>query len=189
MADSRNPDGSTRIGKDDSFATSGTGSDVTGRMAGTGAGANAQSDTYDSSERDRVNRDTTARHDLLRSNETVLASAKTSATATFGLVFGLSALFCALTAILAPAAVVFGLIGLILSIVGIKKGKLPHVTGHKLAIGGLVTSILGLLIGGAVLAGAAAIVNNEGALDRISTQVDNLREQVPSGSEITETVR
>lgn len=184
MADSRNPDGSTRIGKDDSFATSGTGSDVTGRMAGTGA-----SSRDDSAERDRVNRDTTARHDLLRSNETVLASAKTSATATFGLVFGLSALFCALTAILAPAAVVFGLIGLVLSIVGIKKGKLPHVTGHKLAIGGLVTSILGLLLGGAVLAGAAAIVNNQGALDRISTQVDDLREQVPSGSEITETVR
>ena len=176
MADTRDPDGSTRIGQDDRFATTGTGSDVTGRMSGT-------------DDRDRVQRDTTARHDLLRSHESVLATAKTSAAATFGLVFGLSALFCALTAILAPAAVVFGLIGLVLSIVGIKKGKLPHVTGHKLAIGGLVTALLGLLLGGAVLAGAAALVNNEGALNRISTQVDKLKAELPSGSQITDTVQ
>lgn len=175
MADPRDPDGSSRIGQDDRFAPTGSGSDVTGRMSGT--------------DRDRVQRDTAARHDLLRSHESVLATAKTSAAATFGLVFGLSALFCALTAILAPAAVVFGLLGLVLSIVGIKKGKLPHVTGHKLALGGLVTALLGLLIGGAVLAGAAALVNDEGALNRISTQVEELKAQLPSGSQVTETVR
>ena len=70
-----------------------------------------------------------------------MATAKTSAAATFGLVFGLSALFCALTAILAPAAVLFGLIGLVVGLVGIKKGKLPHVTGHKLAIAGVITHV------------------------------------------------
>jgi len=39
--------------------------------------------------------------------------AKTSAAAVFALVFGLAALFCALTAILSPAAVVFAVLGLI----------------------------------------------------------------------------
>ena len=183
MTNPRNPDGSTRIGQDDRFATTGTGNDVTGRMAGTDRDRDADRD------RDVVNRNTGAHHETLRERENVLATAKTSAAATFGLVFGLSALFCALTAILAPAAVLFGLIGLVVGLVGIKKGKLPHVTGHKLAIAGVITSVLGLLIGGAVLAGATAIVNNEGALNRISTQVDELKSQLPSGSEVTETVR
>ena len=111
----------------------------------------------------------------------MLATAKTSAAATFGLVFGLAALFCALTAILAPAAVLFGLIGLVLGLVGVKKGKLPHVTGHKVAIGGVVTALLGLLLGGAVLAGAAALVNDEGALNRISTEVDRLHGRAALG--------
>ena len=177
MTEPRNPDGSTRVGQDDRFAATGTGSDVTGRMSGTDR------------DRDVVDRNTGAHHETLRERENVLATAKTSATATFGLVFGLSALFCALTAILAPAAVLFGLIGLVVGLVGIKKGKLPHVTGHKLAIAGVVMSLLGLLIGGAVLIGATALVNNEGALDRISSEVDKLRSQLPSGSEVTETVR
>jgi hypothetical protein len=40
--------------------------------------------------------------------------AKTSAAAVFALVFGLAALFCALTGILSPAAVLFGIIGIVL---------------------------------------------------------------------------
>jgi len=175
MTAPRDPDGSTRIGQDDRFATTGTGQDVTGRMAGTGAGAT-------------TGRDTVSRTDTVDRRDVDLVPAKTSAAATFALVFGLSALFCALTAILAPAAVVFGLIGLVLGIVGIKKGKLPHVTGHKVAIGGLDTALLGLLLGGAVLGGAAALVNNESALDRITQKVDQLRADLPSATQVKDQV-
>ncbi|MCW2668004.1 MAG: hypothetical protein JWN57_2966 [Frankiales bacterium] len=113
---------------------------------------------------------------------------KTSAAAVFALVFGLAALFCALTAILSPAAVLFGIIGIVLGLVGLAMAKRPGVHGRGVAIGGLVTAILGLLLGGAVLAGLAAVVNNEGALNRISDQVDQLRDDIPSGDEVQNAV-
>jgi hypothetical protein len=114
--------------------------------------------------------------------------AKTSAAAVFALVFGLSALFCALTAVLSPAAVVFGLIGLVLGVVGLKMAKRAGVTGKGVATGGLVTALLGLLLGAGVLAGLAVAVNSEGALDRISGAVDDLRTSVPSGAEVEQGV-
>ena len=110
--------------------------------------------------------------------------AKTSAAAAFALVFGLAALFCALTAILSPAAVLFGIIGIVLGIAGLKMAKRPGVTGKGVAIGGLVTAILGLLLGGAVLAGLAAVVNDEQQLDRIQNQIENLRDVLPSTNEL-----
>lgn len=110
--------------------------------------------------------------------------AKTSAAAAFALVFGLAALFCALTAILAPAAVLFGITGIVLGIVGMKKGKLVGVTGKGVALGGLITAILGLLLGGAVLAGAAVLVNSESGLNRLQTQIENLQNKAPSPSEV-----
>jgi hypothetical protein len=113
-----------------------------------------------------------------------LSSFKTSAAAVFALVFGLAALFCALTAILAPAAVLFGIIGIVLGIVGLKMAKRPNVTGKGVAIGGLVTAVLGLLLGGAVLAGVAAVVNDEQMLDQLQTRLDNLRGELPSTAEI-----
>lgn len=110
--------------------------------------------------------------------------AKTSAAAAFGLVFGLAALFSALTAILAPAAVLFGLIGVIVAAAGMKKAKLPGVTGRGVAIGGLVTSLLGLILGAAVLAGAAVIVNDEQRLDQLERQITELRADLPSTAEL-----
>ncbi len=112
--------------------------------------------------------------------------AKTSAGATFALVFGLAALFCALTGILAPAAVLFGITGIVLGIAGMKMAKRPHVTGKGLAIGGLVTAILGLLLGGAVIAGAAVLVNDEARLDQLQRQIENLRP--PSVDQVTNSV-
>ncbi|MDQ3503799.1 MAG: DUF4190 domain-containing protein [Actinomycetota bacterium] len=112
--------------------------------------------------------------------------AKTSAAAAFALVFGLAALFCALTAILSPAAVVFAVIGIILGIVGMKMAKRPGVTGKGVAIGGLVTAVLGLLLGGAVLAGAAALVNDERRLDQLQQQIDKLRDSAPATGELRE---
>ena len=168
MADSRDPDGSTRITSPASttqpsasqHAPTSTGADVTGRMAGTSPRPTAG---------------------------TALAH-KTSAAAVFALVFGLAALFCALTAILAPAAVVFGLIGIVLGIVGLKMAKRPGVTGRSVALGGLVTAVLGLLLGGAVLGGLAAVVNSDGQLDRITNQIDELRAKLPTGDEVQNTV-
>ena len=109
---------------------------------------------------------------------------KTSAAAVFALVFGLAALFCALTAILSPAAVVFGVLGVILGIVGLKMAKRPNVTGKGVALGGLITALLGLLLGGAVIAGASVLVNDERRLDQLQTQLDELRTKLPSGAEV-----
>jgi hypothetical protein len=110
--------------------------------------------------------------------------AKTSAAAAFALVFGLAALFCALTAILAPAAVLFGIIGIVLGIAGLKMAKRVGVTGKGVALGGLITAILGLLLGGAVLAGAAVLVNSESGLNRLQTQLEKLQNNAPSPSEL-----
>jgi hypothetical protein len=114
--------------------------------------------------------------------------AKTSAAAVFGLVFGLAALFCALTGILAPAAVVFGIIGLILAVVGIKMAKRIGITGKGVAIGGLVTSLLGLILGGVVLAGVTAVVNDQKQLDRVQRYIDDARSNLPSTDEVKDKI-
>ena len=110
--------------------------------------------------------------------------AKTSAAAVFSLVFGLAALFCAVTAILSPAAVLFGVLGLILGVVGLKMAKRVGVTGKGVAIGGLVTAVLGLLLGGAVIGGVSALVNDERRLDQLQNRIDDLRTQLPSTDEV-----
>ena len=114
--------------------------------------------------------------------------AKTSAAAAFALVFGLAALFCALTALLSPVAIVFGLIGIVLALAAFKMTKKPGVTGKGVAIGGLVTSILGLVLGGVVLGGLAAVVNDEAQLDRIQGYVDDARAKLPTTDEARNTI-
>jgi hypothetical protein len=105
-------------------------------------------------------------------------AAKTSAAATFALVFGVSALISVLTAILAWIGVVLAIIGVILGIVGLKMARRPGVTGRGVAIGGLVLSVLALLIGLALGAGITTFLNNEGAVDRLQQQVDDLRDRI-----------
>jgi hypothetical protein len=175
-----NDEGSTRVGEDRTVGrhatdASGThaGADVHDRMTGT--------DRNDRN--DRRESYTDAEHRVVPEK---LKPAKTSAAAAFGLVFGLAALFTALTAILAPAAVVFGLIGIIVSIAGMKMAKRVGVTGKGVAIGGLVTSILGLLLGAAVLAGAAAVVNDEARLDQLQEWIDDARDNAPSPQDLRE---
>ena len=131
-----------------------------------------------------VGASTTARMSGVDPVRTEMRPAKTSAAAVFALVFGLSALFCALTGILSPAAVLFGLIGIVLGVVGLKMAKRVGVTGKGVALGGLVTAVLGLLLGGAVLGGLAALVNDERQLDRLQNRIDDLRTQVPSTDEV-----
>lgn len=159
---------STRTGRDNRAPSdSAAGADVTGRRVG------PDHPDY------RDDMGSSAYEDRRR-----VLPAKTSAAAAFALVFGLAALFCALTAILSPAAVVFGVIGLILGIVGIKMAGREGVTGKGVATGGLVTALLGLLLGGAVLAGAAALVNDERRLDQLQRQIDKLRDTAPSTDEL-----
>ncbi|RKN50518.1 DUF4190 domain-containing protein [Micromonospora endolithica] len=105
-------------------------------------------------------------------------AAKTSAAAAFALVFGVAALFSVLTAILAWIGVVLAIVGIVLGIIGLKMATRPGVTGRGVAIGGLVLSVLALLIGLALGAGITTFLNNEGAVDRIQEQVDDLRDRI-----------
>src|SRR5687767_15149742 len=149
----KDTDGATRVDGNDAPVTGRHGIDATG----THTGADVTSRMTGHAEPQVEQRIVPAR----------TKSAKTSAAAVFGLVFGLAALFCALTGILAPAAILFGVIGLVVSIVGLKMTKRLGVTGKGVALGGLLTSLLGLALGAAVLAGAAAVVNDEAQLDQL----------------------
>ena len=166
-------DASSRTVSGDTRATGTTaGAETTGRMAG----------IHNTNERREEHVETVRPTDRAHG----VLPAKTSVAAAFGLVFGLAALFCALTAILAPAAVLFGIIGIIVAIAGMKMAKRPGVTGRGVAIGGLVTAVLGLLLGAAVLAGAAVLVNDEQRLDQLQGWIDDRRDDLPSTSEIRE---
>lgn len=114
--------------------------------------------------------------------------AKTSAAAAFALVFGLSALFSGLTGVLAPLAVVLGVIALVLGIAGRKMGRRPGVTGRGVATGGLVTGVLGLLLGLVVLGGLAVYVQQNG-LDSLQQRIDDARNNLPTGAQVVDQVR
>ncbi|KOX13459.1 DUF4190 domain-containing protein [Micromonospora profundi] len=105
-------------------------------------------------------------------------NAKTSAAATFALVFGVAGLLSVLTAILAWIGLILGIIGVILGIFGLKMSRRPGVTGRGVAIGGLVLSILAVLIGLGLAAGITTFVNNDSAVDRLQQQVDDLRDKL-----------
>ena len=62
---------------------------------------------------------------------------KTSAAAVFALVFGVCALVCALTVLLSPAALVLGVIALILAAAGIAMSRRPHVEAKASPSAGL----------------------------------------------------
>ncbi|MFC0032543.1 DUF4190 domain-containing protein [Micromonospora chaiyaphumensis] len=104
--------------------------------------------------------------------------AKTSAAATFSLVFGVAALLSVLTAILASVGLLLGIIGVILGIFGLRMSRRPGVTGRGVAIGGLVLSALAVLIGLALAAGISTFINNEAAVDRLEKRVTDLRDKL-----------
>lgn len=114
--------------------------------------------------------------------------ARTSAAAAFALVFGLSALLFGLTGILAPAAVLFGLIGILLGVAGRRAGLRPGITGRGVATGGLVTAVLGLLLGVVVLGGLAVYVQQKG-LDGLQQRIDQVRNSLPSGADVVNRVK
>lgn len=107
---------------------------------------------------------------------------KTSAAATFSLIFGLSALVAWFTG---PLAVLFGLLAIVLGAVGASKAKKEHhVTGRGLAITGIVLGVLGLLLGGAVTAGVAVIANDPESQNFLSDLYGRFSDILPSTSEI-----
>ncbi|WP_229399945.1 hypothetical protein [Micromonospora okii] len=104
--------------------------------------------------------------------------AKTSAAATFALVFGVAGLLSVLTAILAWVGLLLGVIGVVLGIFGLRMAGRPGVTGRGVAIGGLVLSALAVLLGLALAAGISTFVNNEKAVDRLEQRVGDLRDKL-----------
>ena len=169
-----------RTRNDDTPVGTSTGADVTSRMAGTHESGHTDGKHVDTHDR----HESTVRQAERYEERARILPAKTSAAAAFALVFGLAALFSALTAILAPLGVLFGLIGIVLGIAGLKMAKRAGVTGKGVAIGGLLTAVLGLLLGGAVLAGAAVVVNDEAQLDRVQQWIDDARADLPSTEQI-----
>ncbi|MGA4687761.1 MULTISPECIES: DUF4190 domain-containing protein [Micromonospora] len=92
----------------------------------------------------------------------------------------MAALFSVLTAILAWIGVVLAVVGIVLGIVGLKMAARPGVTGRGVAVGGLVLSVIALLLGLALGAGITTFLNNEAAVDRLQQQVDDLRDRLDS---------
>ncbi|WP_177891215.1 DUF4190 domain-containing protein [Vallicoccus soli] len=114
--------------------------------------------------------------------------AKTSAAAVFALVFGLAALLSVLTVILSPLGLVLGIIGIVLGIVGMKMAGRVGVTGKGVAIGGLVLSILAVLLAAVLAAGVTTFLNDEGAVDRLEQRIEDLRDDLPQDVEVPESV-
>ncbi|MEJ5945972.1 DUF4190 domain-containing protein [Pseudokineococcus basanitobsidens] len=112
--------------------------------------------------------------------------AKTSAAATFGLVFGLSALLSALTLLLTPLALVLGIIGLVLGIAGISMTKRVGVTGRGLAVAGIVLSVLGIVVSLVLIIGITTVLNNDQAVQRLQDQVQQLQNQLPDDLQPTD---
>ncbi|MGH8909113.1 MAG: hypothetical protein ACRD0K_22130 [Egibacteraceae bacterium] len=107
----------------------------------------------------------------------VTTRAKTSAAAALALVFGLSAL---VSWFVPPLAILFGVFALILGIAGIGKADGYLVTGKSVAVSGLILGALGLLLSLGVIAGLASFLANEQNLDQIESQLQDLRDQIPT---------
>ncbi len=105
--------------------------------------------------------------------------AKTSAAAAFALVFGVSALLSVLTVIVGPLGIVLAIIGIILGIVGSRNARRVGVTGKGVATGGLVLSVIALLIAGLLAAGVTFFLNDDQAVNRLEQKVQQLRDQLP----------
>ena len=110
----------------------------------------------------------------------VTKPARTSAAAVFALIFGVLALFSVLIVILAPVGLVFGVIGLILGVMGLRRARRPGITGKGVAAGGVVLSVVAVLLAVAFAVGVVTVLNNQSAVDRLQHQVQNLRDKLPA---------
>jgi len=110
----------------------------------------------------------------------VTKPARTSVAAVFALVFGVVAVFSVLTVILSPLGLVLGVIGLILGVVGLRMARRPGITGKGVASGGVVLSVVAVLVAVAFAVGVVTFLNNQSAVDRLQHQVQNLRDKLPT---------
>lgn len=108
--------------------------------------------------------------------------AKTSLAAAFALAFGVAAFVLVLTVLFSPVGLVLGIIGIILGIVGLLMARKVGVTGRAVAITGLVLSGLSVLIVGALAIGLTTFLNDQGAVDRLEQQIDQLRDDLPDAA-------
>lgn len=107
--------------------------------------------------------------------------AKTSAAAAIALALGVAALVLVLTVLLSPVALV---LGIVLGIVGIKMAKKVGVTGKGVAITGLVLSVISVLLASTLAIGLTTFLNNEGAVNRLERQVENLKDKLPDDVQV-----
>ncbi len=110
----------------------------------------------------------------------VTKPARTSVAAVFALVFGVVAVFSVLTVILSPLGLVLGVIGVILGVVGLRMARRPGITGAGVASGGVVLSVVAVLVAVAFAVGVVTFLNNQSAVDRLQHQVQNLRDKLPT---------
>jgi Na+/melibiose symporter-like transporter len=110
--------------------------------------------------------------------------AKTSAAAAIALAIGSAAFVLTLLVLFFPVALILGVIGLLLGIVGFRATKKPGVTGKAVALAAIVLSAVSILLGAVVAAGVVTVLNNETAVNRIEQQVENLRDRLPNNVDI-----
>jgi hypothetical protein len=90
---------------------------------------------------------------------------RVSFSATLGLILGLTALYASLSGLLAPVGILLGVLGLFLATSGFAGARRAGITGHSLAMLGMLTSA------GALVFGVLAV---EGALSWLNTHTDNV---------------
>lgn len=86
--------------------------------------------------------------------------ARVSAWATAGLITGVVALAATLTGLLAPLGLALGLACLLLCAGGLIATHRPHLTGHGLALIGLITSVLAVVLAVLAMSGESAWPNS-----------------------------
>ncbi|MFC9838767.1 DUF4190 domain-containing protein [Rhodococcus sp. NPDC127530] len=121
---------------------------------------------------------------VVEEERVVTKPARTSAAAAFALAIGVAAFVCVLIVILSPVGLVLGIIGVILGVLGLRAARRVGITGKGVAIAGLVLSALAIVISIAFAAGVVTVLNNEGAVDRIEQQVDQMRDKIPDHVEV-----
>ena len=110
--------------------------------------------------------------------------AKTSAAAATALAIGSAAFVLTLPVLFFPVALILGVIGLLVGIVGFRATRKPGVTGKGVALAAILLSLVAIVLGAAFAAGVVTVLNNETAVNRIEQQVENLRDRLPNNIDI-----
>lgn len=105
--------------------------------------------------------------------------ARTSIAAAFALAIGVAALVCALVIVLGPIALIAGIVGIALSIFGIRNGGKNGITGRGMATAALIISIAAVVLGGAIVAGVSTVLTDSAAVDRLENQLNQWRDRLP----------